>query len=138
MYFNSDGFETHQDDLVKVAHLYLDAKAPEEVLHEKMSEEVTSNNAICNVFTELNCKLSNTRVEEFTIYWETFASLNFHEFHICEIKFHESIAMPHLLYCTHGSFAKIFSRENFPVYGIIQKKSQKGQVQHQDKIFVTT
>lgn len=68
---NSDGFETHQDDLVKVAHLYLDAKAPElrkkfeELLHEKLSEEVTSNDAICDVFTELNRKLCNTRVEEF-------------------------------------------------------------------------
>ena len=68
---NSDGFEKHQDDLVKVAHLYLDAKAPElrkkfeELLHEKLSEEVTSNDAICNVFTELNRKLCNARVEEF-------------------------------------------------------------------------
>ena len=36
---------------------------------------------------------------------------------IREIKFCESITMPHLLYCTCGSFAKIFFRENFPVYG---------------------
>ena len=39
-------------------------------------------------------------------------SLYFHEFReFCsgrKIKFCESIAMPHLLYCTHRSFAKIF------------------------------
>ena len=33
----------------------------------------------------------------------------FHEFLLShEIKFREIIAMPHLLYCTRGSFAKIF------------------------------
>ena len=59
-------------------------------------------------------KRGETRSQIDTVYQEIFAALNFCEFHdfciFAKLNFAncEIIAMPHLLYCTHGSFTKIF------------------------------
>ena len=56
---------------------------------------------LCGIHCLLNYRIpGNFRIAKF---------LRFHEFLLSrEIKFRKIIAMPHLLYCTHGSFAKIF------------------------------
>ena len=68
-----------------------------------------TNRYTCTVCQEIFC------VALFS--WISWISLS------CEIKFRESVAMSHLLWCPHVSFTKIFFtnchfHENFPVYGI--------------------
>ena len=72
---------------------------------EEITMAAKSGNKICSLhflWRNSQIKLSQTLffILHSTVYWEIFASLN-----CC--KFCESIAMPYLLYCTRGSFAKL-------------------------------
>ena len=72
---------------------------------EEITMAAKSGNKICSLHFE---KFPNKTLTNIIFHlaqyrnWEIFASLNF-------CKFCKSIAMPYLLYCTCGSFAKIFS-----------------------------